>query len=261
MAQHTLLSIIACMAAGVSFAQVRVDKPIILNGASDTQRQLNGLTTTTAASSVINAEQQLAGQHRTTQATQATTWSIDLPALTAAPTAGTQIMVQAPASPSAGPLLIQVNGSGSYAVLIDANDTLNVGTTSDAPLLSLVFDGNAFRLMNGRAHARRSCPSDMVAVNGELCIDVAKSDSLDWYEAGRLCVNADKRLCTWGEWHAACTQAALLGLQQMIGEWEWTNNAANEDGWVRSAGGASCTTAGTLDAVQVHARFRCCMTR
>ena len=129
-------------------------------------------------------------------------------------------------------------------------------------LLSLVFDGTSFQVLNGAVHRRRDCPSDMVAVNEQYCIEPQERDTLDFYDAAFACVSDNKRLCTWGEWYRACTLAATLGLANMSGNWEWTNSSANEDLIARMVGNTSCTAAGTsLVTGSIPRKSRCCFSR
>ena len=75
-----------------------------------------------------------------------------------------------------------------------------------------------------------SCPKEMVAIsgpNGGFCIDLAETRSEDWVEVEKVCSNNLKRLCWSEEWEHACTQnqRSALGVQNMIGEWEWTRTS------------------------------------
>ncbi|MBK6831567.1 MAG: hypothetical protein IPG92_12895 [Flavobacteriales bacterium] len=69
------------------------------------------------------------------------------------------------------------------------------------------------------------------------------------------------RLCTWGEWHNGCNKATQLGIQNTVGNWEWTNDTANEDCCVRLIGYSSCAQSGPWGVNNTPQYFRCCFTR
>ena len=108
---------------------------------------------------------------------------------------------------------------------------------------------------------RRPCPAGFAQVNELYCIEISERDTLDFRDASVACGTADARLCTWGEWYAACVQGATLGLSDLTGNWEWTNSAANSDNGVRNVGYASCSHAGVTNGYTVARNFRCCFRR
>lgn len=75
-----------------------------------------------------------------------------------------------------------------------------------------------------------SCPEGMIAVassKGGFCIDINETKSGDWVEVEKMCSYKFKRLCWAEEWDLACkeNQKSRLGLQNLLGEWEWTRNS------------------------------------
>lgn len=239
-------------------AQVSIDKPVVLDGASDAQRQVEGLAPALAPAAAQSAQVEAAGTHKYAQATN--TWQVDLPSLTGAPAAGTQIVVQVPATPGTGAVQLLVNGTGPYAVLLRPNDPFFAENAANTPMLSLVYDGTAFQVLNGTGRTRRDCPADMIAVNSQYCIEFTDRDTVSFFEAARICALDNKRLCTWGEWHGACNIRTQLGLQEMTDNWEYTDDSANENNSIRIAG-PSCTQAAAWYVYNEYQRFRCCYTR
>jgi hypothetical protein len=133
----------------------------------------------------------------------------------------------------------------------------------DGTLLSLVFDGAQFQVMNGLASLRRECPTGMVAVNDQFCVEPDERAAADFFNSNLACAQVDRRLCTWAELYVACTAAAQLGLSNMTNDWEWSNNTANEDGGVRVALLSTCAAAGVRDGfdTSIPVRSRCCYSR
>ena len=75
-----------------------------------------------------------------------------------------------------------------------------------------------------------SCPEGMVPVasaTGGFCIDIHETERGDWVEVEKVCSYNLKRLCWSDEWEQACKEKQLhaLGVQNMVGEWEWTRTS------------------------------------
>ncbi|MEO8590191.1 MAG: hypothetical protein ABI432_12530 [Flavobacteriales bacterium] len=238
-------------------AQVQLDHPILLEGS---EGQLNGLLESTLPHAVLTAGVEGSGTHRFAIATAGPLWNVDLPSLTTAPVEGLHLLVRSDAS-SAGPLSISVNGSGPYPITRGPSDPVLAEEIPPGSVLSLVFDGSVFQVMNGTAHSRRDCPAGTTGVSDQYCIEQTERDTADFFEASLICAQQGYRLCSWGEFIVACQNGAVLGLQQMTGNYEWTNSAANEDNCVRVAGNANCQQAGATFATVGTYHFRCCLSR
>ncbi|MFN3875774.1 MAG: hypothetical protein ACK4L7_07680 [Flavobacteriales bacterium] len=243
-------------------AQVLIDKPLELTGGLDQQRQVLGLRPAASPDDALDASAfQSGAAHWAGEAPVADPWPLTLASLSGAPTPGTSIVVRI-ASPQAGPAHLTLNGHGPYAVLSGPGDTLSTGALSPGTVLALVFDGTAFHVANGADHAVRPCPSGLVAVNRQYCIAPEESGPIGFFDAAVACAQAGLRMCTWGEFFHACQRRVELGLNGMTNNWEWTNDASNEDLSVRVAGNGSCGSNGnTLASSGASTYARCCYTR
>lgn len=244
-------------------AQVLIDRPIELVGASPAQRQVLGLPQDTSASAVLSAATEQAGRHRTVAVTlSGSTWQATLGSITGGLTAGTSLMVTTP-EPVEGPVELVVNGQPAVPVVMAPGAALMGDAYPQGTLLAVVYDGTAFQVMNGRVNARRPCPTGMVAVNGEYCIEPNERPASDFFQAALACMSEDRRLCSWGELVSACLSATQLGLNNMVGNWEWTRDSANENGNVRMVLQNSCQAAGTRVATETTLPIvsRCCYSR
>jgi hypothetical protein len=250
-----------CVLSLAATAQVRIDAPVELDGTTDADRQVEGLSDADANDEAVNARTLRDGAFRYAEVPGAGDWAV---ALTPAPTtltAGTSLLVRC-VNGNDGPVNITVNGLGPYALLKGAGTALVAGDVPSGSMTHMVFDGIAFQLIGGRRMAIRPCPPGSVAVNAQYCIEVAQHDTARFDSASIACGEVHGRLCTWGEWYAACAKAEELGLTGMIGDWEWTNSAANADTYVRVVGSGTCTQAGTGNGYEPPARaFRCCYRR
>jgi hypothetical protein len=75
-----------------------------------------------------------------------------------------------------------------------------------------------------------SCPEGMISVGsskGGFCVDINETQSGDWVAVEKMCSYKFKRLCWAEEWDLACkeNQKSSVGLQNLLGEWEWTRTS------------------------------------
>ncbi len=254
---------IALLMAFTTLAQVSIDQPVQLTGTAPEQRQVTGLPASIAPNAALSTATEQGGQHRKAlTTTNGTNWHADLPSLTGPASAGTQLLVTSP-SISVGSVSLEVNDQPAAPVLVRPGVPLAGDAYPEGTIISLVYDGSAYHVMNGRANARRSCPDGMVAVNDQFCIEPNERPASNYFQAGLACATEDRRLCSWGELYAACMAAGTLGLNNMVGNWEWTRDSANEDGNIRMVLLNSCAAAGTRVATDTTLPIvsRCCYSR
>lgn len=260
MLRHLLVLLIS-MVTTTGWAQVIVDKAIELNAADPNQRQVLGLPPSTNGNAATAAEVEQSGTHRYAESSNGTTWQLDYPALGGTPTPGTQIIVHVMDTTGSGPLQIMINGTGPYAVLRMPGTPLTAEETAANRVLSLVFDGTGFQVMNGMARGKRPCPSGMVAAGQQFCIEITDRDTLDFLDASTTCASLNRRLCTWGEWYTAAVSATTFGLTAVTGNWEWTDDACNENTTVRTVGLNSAQHTGCAGMLTPARNYRCCYTQ
>lgn len=239
-------------------AQVRVDAPIVLDGPDAGDRQVIGLRDAAAEDEAVNARTLRDAPYRYAEVSNTADWQVELDPPLSEVTTGTALMIRSTAG-SAGPVTLTVDGQGPYPLLKGNGTALEAGDIGAGETAYMVFDGTAFQLVGARRLAKRPCPPNAVEVNPLYCIEIAETDSMTFSEAAVVCGERNGRLCTWGEWHRACVIAQSLGLQQISGNYEWTNSAANGDGNVRVVGSTACSAVGTGPAFTAPGRpFRCC---
>jgi hypothetical protein len=241
-------------------AQVSIDKPIELTG-SNVERHVAGVPVGTTTDHALSAGTLQSGSYANAQATGSNALVVSLTPTVVQPVAGTNLMVAITAVNTA-PVTISVDGNGPYPVRKNATEELIAGELQPGMVASLVFDGTVFHLTNARRLERRPCPTGFTQVNELYCIEPVSRDTVYMDSAAVICGNLDSRMCTWGEWYHACTQAGNLGLLNMGNQWEWTNSTANGVASARVVGATSCTHAGVGPAYDTLARkFRCCYDR
>ncbi|MEO8066904.1 MAG: hypothetical protein ABI599_04345 [Flavobacteriales bacterium] len=241
-------------------AQVSIDKPIVLAG-TNADRHVSGLPAAAAAGDALDAGSLQAGAYRYTVATGSNALTAVFSPAIVTPVAGLNLFARI-TSANTGAVSIAMNGGSPWPVKKNGGADLEAGDLEPGMVGSLVFDGTVFHLTNARRIQRRTCPADMVQVNELYCIEPLSHDTADLEVASVACGTMDARICTWGEWYFACTQAGALGLSDMGNQWEWTNSTANGPGTARVVGATSCTHASTGPAFGSGPRnFRCCYDR
>lgn len=242
-------------------AQVQVDGPLRATGATPADRQVTGLQEPMSPGAPQTAELEQNGTHRTAEPLPGATWTVALPLLSVAPPPGTHIVVKAPEQTN-GPVTLTLNGFGPFALVSNALQPMDGGTIVPGTMLSLIFDGTAFQVMNGGGYTRRACPEGTTAVNEQFCMGTNEHPPSNLYQAMLTCGTQGMRLCSWGEFYVACMNAASLGLNYMTDNWEWTDDASNEIGSARVVGAGSCSTAGNSIVINsIDRNFHCCWSR
>jgi len=244
----------------ISFSQVRSDRRIELVGEDPGMRQVLGLPEDQSGNAALSSQVEQAGNYRFAVATVQDGWEIELASVTMALETGTQLLVKVPAGAS-GNAQLRVNGSGPFPVMVKPGTALEAADVPEGTVLSLVFDGAVFQVMNGVVHARRPCPDGTVQASQQFCIEINERGPETFYQAALRCAEDGLRLCTWTEFYQGCIRSGTLGLLDMIGNHEWADTAMNEDANARVVGRVSCTTSGGLAAADWQEHFRCCYTR
>jgi hypothetical protein len=102
------------------------------------------------------------------------------------------------------------------------------------------------------------CPPGFVALNDKVCIEENdKGSTAIWPDANFNCIDANFRLCTVGEWVAACEKAIIF---DTTGNWEWLDD---NTGFANMAlvGFGGCRSFASLQYTFTGATFRCCVDR
>lgn len=259
---RSLLLTLTLGTALCSVGQVHVDKAVELNGSTAADRQVLGLDASNAPGTALSVEAERRGQLVHANAGAGSVWTVDIPAYVGVPAAGTHITVRVPDNAS-GPVSMLFNGLGPYGVATGPVAVLQGEEVPAGTVLSLVFTGSSFQVMNGEVRTLRPCPAGSVAANGQFCIDIQQNPTAsDWFVAAADCGARGMRLCSWAEYHVACSNGASLGLANIVGDWEWIGSACNEDGCARIVGGSSCSsTACALATGNTDRIHRCCSDR
>ncbi len=241
-------------------AQVKIDHSIILNGQNNSDRQVEGLGPPLNETALLNVEQLRNNGARYAVANGTDLLDVEITPFPSSISLGTAVFIGI-SNDNSAPVSITINGIGPFPVKKNVDQDLDPADLRSGEIAYLIFDGLAFQLINARDLSKRDCPFGFVEVNDQYCIEVNERDSVDFFEAATICGDLGGRLCSWAEWHWACRDTSVI-LNDINGNWEWTNSTANSDNNVRVVGPASCFHIGVGVAQPAPARFfRCCYTR
>ena len=154
---------------------------------------------------------------------------------------------------------------GSEWVCMPDDDTLGVLDCDDGEVAK--FNGflevwECAPVDGGGAPA--DCPDDFVELNDKVCIEILdKGKNFTWFDANRTCIINNGRLCTVGEWVAACQENIIDSNKQ--DSFEWTDDVAilsGDNAFMTITTYEDCTfLGGGLTTGTEVATFRCCRDR
>jgi hypothetical protein len=150
--------------------------------------------------------------------------------------------------------------SQKYPLILNQDTVINYKILS-GNFLELVFLNNSFNVMN--KNLKTSCKTGFTNVNGRYCIQQIVNSPVTLYQAMAVCASMNARLCTMGEWYYACMTLQNDGINNFPkGYYEWIADAVNTSGQSKTVGGSttSCKS-GYLSTSSSNYRYRCCYNR
>jgi hypothetical protein len=130
----------------------------------------------------------------------------------------------------------------------------------------MAFDGERFVVLDALPIP---CPPGFSTLSRGTCIADSTSGMANFFEANLACRAQGGRLCTFGEWVAACQKDP--GFFATVPVAEWVDHAANStnsakfvgygDNGFNVIGGSGCTFGGWTQADTGNQAIRCCKDR
>lgn len=230
-----IIHLLCC--ASLATAQVSVDVPIQMTG-SPSERQVVDLGPPTSASALVTVKGSVATAWRwATAQAQGNAIGLDAEPDVEVYRDGLLLRFLAPASLS-GAITISLDGSAPLQLLRPDGLLPVLGQVQQGVVCEVMQAQGRFILMNA---AERGCPPTTVRVNERFCIDQGSVPNLLFRDAADRCAMRGGKLCTWDEYHAACTMV-LPQLTGMFDEWEWMDDTSNHTYTVDQVGRASCNS-------------------
>lgn len=236
-------------------AQVQIDKPILLNGTSTEDRQIQNLGDPHSQNSALRAEDLKYGKYNFANSVGVDTIFLTFDPLVDTLIDGDLFFFQ--------PSLINTNEvflkcsffPAAFPLLINGSDTIKRGQILPGKIIAAIYSG-------GKAYVitpiNRTCPTGFVKVNENYCIEINERSTSNFFSAASTCFSQDAELCTWAEWYYACINATSLSLAGMTNNFEWLDDAANASLQVKVVGNGTCNSNTNGWSDTGNQPFRCC---
>lgn len=248
--------------AGALSAQWDLPVPVVMNGDSTEDRRVTGL-----AAPLDGSDGLAAGLERTHALTWISATGTDSlvaawPAIALPPAGHLPRITLVPDTTNRGPVTLSLPGTGPVPVVKYAVEPLDSADLQAGIPLDLAYDGAAWQVISPLP---RPCPPGMFPASRDVCIERQPTDSANFYAAANGCANRQRRMCTFGEWIAACTMPNGILLNSIV-DYEWVDHAANSGNDAKSIGLNNntllpdCTSGSTRVPLTVLS-YRCCSDR
>ncbi|MBK6629014.1 MAG: hypothetical protein IPG35_15705 [Flavobacteriales bacterium] len=252
----------ATFAAAPLCAQWDVPVRIALSSDSAADRRATGL-----AAPAHGSDGLAAGLERT----HALTWlsATGTDSLVAAwPTIGLPVAAEHPRitllpdTSNHGPVTLTLPGTGAVPIVKYATELLDSADLQAGIPIDLVYDGAAWQVISPLP---RPCPPGMFPASRDVCMERLPTPSSNFFSAANGCANRQRRMCTFGEWIAACTMPNGILLGSIV-DYEWVDHAANSGNDAKSIGlnndtfVPDCYSGSTRVPLTVLS-YRCCADR
>ena len=255
--KRMLLLVLPLLASASVPGQVRLDRPLVLSGASDSLRRIDGLVKAQQADALITAKEALAGSYCWGVPSGASNFIL----LSTTPpvdayTNGLTIR-WIPHRVNTGPPRANVNNLGARRILRPDGLPAEQGALDPGKVVEIVFWDSTFFLTS---RSRTDCPDGYASLNADICIQRNDSGSTDYFSAALQCRISGARLCTWAEYMSACD---LVGgqLNGLFDDWEWIDDTSDHTHTSNQAGRFTCQSQRAVNADTSPnniAPVRCC---
>ncbi|MCC6400051.1 MAG: hypothetical protein IT227_04740 [Flavobacteriales bacterium] len=252
----------ATIAAGPLCAQWDLPVRVALSGDSAADRRLSGL-----AAPLEGSDGLAAGLERThaltwISATGTDSLTADWPSIGLPVSGGHPRITLLPDTSNHGPVTLTLPGTGAVPVVKYAIEPLDSADLQAGIPVDLVYDGMAWQVISPLPHA---CPPGMFPASRDVCMERLPTPSSNFYGAANGCANRQRRMCSFGEWIAACTMTNGILLGSIV-DYEWVDHAANSTNDAKSMGLNNNTFlpdcyAGSTRVPLTVLSYRCCTDR
>lgn len=251
---RTILTYSLLSFCGLVSGQVQVDRGMILTGPA-VERNVEGLAAPVDESALITVDALASGiAHWGVAAEVNDTIVLTVTPALQAPSAGTLIRFL-PLSSNTGPRWIRSGLAPARPLLTMDGAPVTPGVLLQNAPAEVVLNGTDWFLLNGNTNA---CPPGTLRTAGPVCMDIASTPGLLFYQAIDLCAGRGGKLCTWDEYAVGCAllETQLVGL---FNEWEWIDDSSNHTHTANQAGRLSCQSQRSANVITfMTGDTRCC---
>lgn len=250
---HFLAAVLAL--ASTSKAQVVLDKPLVLTGATASDRRIDGLAPANELDNLVTVGAAQDGS-LVTAVSAGTANAVVLTLQPATPQYGNGLRVRwTPLAQNTAPVTLQVDGLAAVPLRDPTGLELGLGALRAGILVEAQFADSVFILL---ASAPSGCPEGFVQVNGQFCMMQAEGPLVNWFDAAAYCAERGASLCTWDEYLFTC-QTAQGQLTDLFDNWEWIDDTSDHTHSADQIGRWSCKSMFNISASLTEmGATRCC---
>lgn len=254
---RTLLTITLFGACLANFAQVNLDRALVLTSVDSSQRSIEGLGAALQDDALVTVHDAQTGTYHWGQAggTSAAI-TLALQPVCSAYVNGLVLRFM-PMVSASGPVTLNVDGLRPEPIYRADGHFANAGQLQPGSIAEVVYADSAFFL---RSPTSEKCPTGFLQANSSLCFMRNDTVNVSLFNAAKWCYDRGASLCTWDEYIFACTnlQAQMEG---MFDDWEWTDDTSDHTHTGVQVGRWSCRSERSWVARENpnnYARVRCC---
>lgn len=244
---------LACCASVA--AQLTIDKPVVLTGATANDRRIEGLGTPQDITDLVTIGAAQDGS------------------LLFGTTAGTgnavQLALQPPTNAyvnglrvrwiglveNTGPVTLDIDGLGAAPLRDRTGLPLSTGALRAGQVAEAIYADSVFILTTAEPSG---CPEGYLPANANFCIMQNEGPELNWFEAAAYCSDQGAALCTWDQFLFSC-QALQGQMNDLFDNWEWIDDTSDHTHSADQINRWSCISMFNISASLTDlGRTRCC---
>ncbi len=250
---HLLAVVFALSSA--SNAQVLLDKPLVLTGATASDRRIDGLGSASELDDLVTVGAAQDGSLLTgVVGGTANALTLILQPATLQYSNGLRIR-WTPSTQNTGPVTLEVDGLATVSLRDPTGLELGLGTLRAGVPVEAQFVDSVFIFLGCTPSG---CPEGFVQVNGQFCMMQAEGPSLNWFDAAAYCSERGASLCTWDEYLFTC-QSVQGQLTDLFDNWEWIDDTSDHTHSADQIGRWSCKSMFNISASLANlGATRCC---
>jgi hypothetical protein len=237
-----------------TFGQVELDAPLHFSGAPP-ERAVDGLAAPEVQDAALTVEASLLGYAHWAEATLNGDTLVLAPRVPmVAPRDGHLLRFLAPVALAGRAHIACTNAPALPMLRPDGLEPVS-GQVRPGQICEVIYTTDHWVLLNA---PEVGCPPNTVAVHERLCMEVASGPLTFFYPAQDRCAMLGGRLCSWDEFHYACSQLPTQ-FTGMLSAWEWIDDSSNHAHSAVLVGLNSCTAERwSHPQISMQGRSRCC---
>ncbi|MBK7553517.1 MAG: hypothetical protein IPI55_02655 [Flavobacteriales bacterium] len=241
--------------AGISNAQVVLDKPLVLSGTDPSDRRIDGLAPASELDNLVTVGAAQDGSLVTALAGgAANAVTLTLQPATLQYSNGLRVR-WTPLAQNTGPVTVQVDGLAAVPLRDPSGLEVGLGALRAGVPVEAQFADSVFIFLGS---APSGCPEGFVQVNGQFCMMQAEGPVVNWFDAAAYCSERGASLCTWDEYLFTC-QTAQGQLTDLFDNWEWIDDTSDHTHSADQIGRWSCKSMFNISASLTDlGATRCC---